>query len=116
MMSTTVTVDKMNAPLQCKRTANQLLVWTRRVLLGLIILLVALGFIGASYQAIATARDAWAFPLPGQLVDVGGYKLHLHCLGTGSPTVVTENGLGGSSPDWSLVQPGVSQTTRVCEL
>src|SRR4029453_13932822 len=93
------------------------LVWGKRIWLGLRItgvILVAFGIMGASYQAIATARDARAFPPPGQLVDVGGYKLHIHCLGTGSPTVVTESGLGGSSPDWSLVQPAVSQSTRIC--
>ena len=26
------------------------------------------------------------------MVDVGGYRLFLHCEGTGSPTVVFENG------------------------
>lgn len=69
---------------------------------------------GAIYQIIATARDRHAYPPSGQLVDVGGYRLHIHCLGTGVPTVVTENGLGGSSPDWSLVQPAVSHITRIC--
>jgi pimeloyl-ACP methyl ester carboxylesterase len=113
-MSTTVIVDKTNAPLQSKRTANQLLVWIRRVLLGLILLLVALGAIGAIYQVIATARDARAFPPPGQLVDVGGHKLHIHCLGTGSPTVILEAGQGGLSSDWIWIQPEIAKTTRVC--
>lgn len=81
------------------------------VLLGLLILLLGSG---AIYQLIATARDKQAHPPPGQLVDAGGYRLHIHCLGTGTPTVVTENGLGGSSPDWSLVQPAVSHITRIC--
>jgi pimeloyl-ACP methyl ester carboxylesterase len=84
------------------------------VLLGLLTILVLLAGLGATYQALATARDARTFPPPGQLVDVGGYQLHIHCLGTGTPTVITENGLGGSSPDWGLVQPAVSQTTRIC--
>jgi pimeloyl-ACP methyl ester carboxylesterase len=113
-MSTTVTLDKTNAPLQSKRTANQLLVWIRRALLGLIILLVSLGLIGAIYQVIATARDARAFPPPGQLVDVGGYKLHIHCLGEGSPTVILEAGQGGLSSEWLWIQPELAKTTRVC--
>jgi pimeloyl-ACP methyl ester carboxylesterase len=113
-VSTIVLAEKTNGSWQGKRTSNQLLVWTRRVLLGLFIFLVAIGAMGAIYQVLATARDARTFPPPGQLVDVGGYKLHLHCLGKGSPTVVTENGLGGSSPDWSLIQPAVSQSTRIC--
>ena len=41
----------------------------------LLIAVVILAGIGAAYQAIATAHDARAFPPPGQLVDVGGYKV-----------------------------------------
>lgn len=95
-------------------TRRRWLHWLKRSVLGILLLLATLMALGAIYQAIATARDARAFPPPGQLVDVGGYKLHIHCLGTGAPTVITENGLGGSSPDWRLVQPAVSQQTRIC--
>jgi hypothetical protein len=37
--------------------------------------------------------------VPGtdRLVDIGGYRLHIKCAGVGSPTVVLEAGLGGSS-------------------
>jgi pimeloyl-ACP methyl ester carboxylesterase len=52
--------------------------------------------------------------MPGRLIDAGGFRLHLHCAGTGSPSVVLEAALGGSSISWSLVQPSVSQLTRVC--
>lgn len=90
------------------------LVWTRRILLGLLITLVALGAIGATYQAIATARDARNFPPPGQLVDVGGYRLHLYCTGQGSPTVILESGQASSLAVWSWIQPQVAQTTQVC--
>jgi len=51
---------------------------------------------------------------PGRLIDVGGYRLHLYCTGTGSPTVVLVHGFGDFSFDWALVQPGVARTTRVC--
>lgn len=87
---------------------------TSRIVLALLGLLILLLGSGAIYQIIATARDKQAYPPPGQLVDVGGYRLHIHCLGTGMPTVVTENGLGGSSPDWRLVQLAVSHITRIC--
>ena len=54
-------------------------------------------------------------PAPlGQLVDVGGYQLHLHCTGQGSPTVVFENGSADFSFVWDLVQPDVSKFTRAC--
>lgn len=51
---------------------------------------------------------------PGQLVDIGGTRLHVNCSGTGSPVVVLEAGFPGSSLDWTLVQPGVAEFTRVC--
>src|SRR4051812_7160929 len=103
-MSTTVIIDKINVPLQSKGAASQLLFWTRRVLQGLLILLLVLSVIGAIYQVIVTARDARAFPAVGQLVDVGGYKLHLHCMGEGSPTVILESGQANSLAVWAWVQ------------
>ncbi len=88
--------------------------WFQRLLLGFMILLVALGAMGATYQAVATARDRRAYPAPGQLVDVGGYKLHIHCMGEGSPTVILDAAGGNSSASWGLVQPELARSTRVC--
>lgn len=51
---------------------------------------------------------------PGQLVDMGGRKMHIHCTGSGSPTVILEAGASSFSIDWSLVQPEVAKTNRVC--
>lgn len=51
---------------------------------------------------------------PGRLVDVGGYRLHLYCTGSGKPTVVLIHGFGDFSFDWALVQPGVAPVTRAC--
>jgi pimeloyl-ACP methyl ester carboxylesterase len=76
-------------------------------LLGLIL-------VGYIYEPIAEAADAKGYPPPGQLVDVGGYRLHIHCTGTGSPTVVIDAGLGDWSTGWGFVQPEVAKTTRVC--
>jgi pimeloyl-ACP methyl ester carboxylesterase len=70
--------------------------------------------LGAAYEAIAEASDARVYPPPGQLVDVGGYRLHIHCAGTGAPTVVIDAGLGDWSTAWAWVQPRVAQATRVC--
>src|SRR5690242_11541081 len=76
--------------------------------------LVGLLLLGLVSQAIASAVDAARHPAPGKLVDVGGYRLHINCTGTGSPTVILEAGLGGTSLDWSKVQPAVARFTRVC--
>ena len=51
---------------------------------------------------------------PGRMVDVGGRRLHLVCVGTGSPTVVFESGLGEGWYSWALVQPKVGEHFRAC--
>jgi pimeloyl-ACP methyl ester carboxylesterase len=51
---------------------------------------------------------------PGRLFDVGGFRLHLNCAGSGGPTVVLDAALGGSSVSWALVQPEIARFTRVC--
>lgn len=102
------------APVRAGRRPHQVL---RRIALGLGIvfaLIAGLILAGASYEVIASGGDAKAYPPPGQLVDVGGYRLHIQCIGSGSPTVVLDAGLGGTSLDWNLVQGDLSQTTRVC--
>jgi pimeloyl-ACP methyl ester carboxylesterase len=51
------------------------------------------------------------------LIDLGGWRLHLNCLGRANasqPTVILEAGAGDFSVDWSLVQPAVARFTRVC--
>jgi pimeloyl-ACP methyl ester carboxylesterase len=88
--------------------------WTKRVLIGLSSLLVVAAIAGATYQWAATRRDLAATPAPGRLVDVGGHRLHIWCTGSGTPSVILETGLGGSSADWGFVQPEVAGFTRVC--
>jgi pimeloyl-ACP methyl ester carboxylesterase len=80
----------------------------------LVVALLALAVVGAIYQAIATERAERAYPPPGEMVDVGGYSLHINCVSQGGPTVVLDAGSGGMSADWVWVQREVSDTTRVC--
>ena len=88
--------------------------WTKRVLVGLLGVIAALAGAGAAWQAWATRRDLAARPAPGRLVDVGGHRLHVWCTGGGTPAVVLEAGLGGSTAGWGFVQPEVARFTRVC--
>ena len=69
---------------------------------------------GVAFEAIASNGDAVRLAPPGRLVDVGGFRLHINCVGTGNPTVVLDAGLGQTSLDWSLVQPELGRSTRVC--
>jgi pimeloyl-ACP methyl ester carboxylesterase len=95
-------------------TARRIMRWTAKALLWLVVALVVLAVIGAIYQAIATERDERAYPPPGHLVNVGGYSLHINCVGEGSPTVILESALGAMSAHWVRVQQVVAETTRVC--
>jgi pimeloyl-ACP methyl ester carboxylesterase len=58
--------------------------------------------------------DMAGFPPPGQLVAVDGHQRHLFCTGTGTPTVILEEGAGGASLNWVWIQRMVAATTRVC--
>ena len=88
-----------------------------RIAQGILAVLALFGIVaatGATYEGIADAKDHSAQAMTGRLVDVGGYRLHLDCRGQGTPTVIMDAGLGGSSLDWSLVQPELASVTQVC--
>src|SRR5215218_93821 len=95
-------------------TARRIMRRIWRPLLGLVVVLLVLAIVGAIYQAIATELAERAYPPPGEMVDVGGYRLHINCVGHGSPTVVLDGGLGEFSAQWVRVQQEVSGTIRVC--
>jgi pimeloyl-ACP methyl ester carboxylesterase len=95
---------------QSRRLSSRVL----RVLLVVLAFIVALPLVGAGYEAVMSAGDVARFPAPGRLVDVGGYRLHIHCTGQGSPTIVLASGHGGFTPEWSLVQPELARSYRVC--
>ncbi len=107
-MNTQHQLEQVSAP---KRRGRGCLVW----LGGMVVVVLGLMLLGACYESVAEARDVRAYPPPGQMVDVGGYRLHINCVGTGSPTVVIEAGQGDWSASWSnAVQPEAARTTRVC--
>ncbi len=67
------------------------------------------------WGAVLQAQDSALAPPPlGQLVDIGARRLHIHCTGSGSPTVITESGSSSFSIEWALVQDKVSAFTRIC--
>lgn len=88
--------------------------WLAYALGGLMVLILLLAAIGATYQSIESSRDLRMNPPPGRLVDVGGHKMRLDCIGQGTPTVVLEAGPGNDWLVWYKVQPAISKLTRVC--
>jgi pimeloyl-ACP methyl ester carboxylesterase len=84
------------------------------VVVALPLAFLAMGFL---YQTLASSSDWDRYPPPGELIDIGGYRLHLYCAGerkADQPLVVIEAGSGSSSPDWVLVQPEIAEFARVC--
>lgn len=63
--------------------------------------------------ARAKARLKQQYPPIGQMVDIGGYSLHMHVEGEGLPTVIFDAGAGGIGLSWELVRPVIAKVTRV---
>ena len=70
--------------------------------------------VGGACETVALSTSSTALVMPGRLYDVGGYRLHLDCTGTGGPTVVLLSGLGEMSPYWARIAPAAATGTRVC--
>jgi pimeloyl-ACP methyl ester carboxylesterase len=89
--------------------------WSRPVILYPFLAVLLLAAFGGGYETIREAMDKSAYTMSGELIDVGGYKLHISCTGSGSPTVILEAGLGQPAAEISgWIQPGVATATRVC--
>lgn len=107
--------NTQNTQARAPHIARRVLRGIGRALAVLVALILALGVLGAVYETAAEAADARAYPPPGQMIDLGGYRLHLNCAGAGSPTVLIDAGWGDWSASWaSWVQPEVAKTTRIC--
>ena len=78
------------------------------------VFVVTLLLLGVGYQKWGEAHDAKLYPAPGRLVSVGENKLHIWCIGSGSPTVVMIS--GGGTPAITLypAQIQIAKFTRVC--
>ena len=74
----------------------------------------ALSAIGGGYQTVRESLAGRTHGAPGRLVDVGGHRLHVHCIGRGTPTIILESGLGETSAYWGWIAPAAARETRVC--
>jgi pimeloyl-ACP methyl ester carboxylesterase len=86
---------------------------SRRWLLYPVFGMLALAAVGGGYETVSAATDA-APSIPGRSIDVGGHSMHLHCTGTGSPTVVLQPGGGEMSSNMGWIAPRIAADTRVC--
>ena len=93
---------------------RKILNFLKRSIIVMTVGLFVLAITGMVYQTAATESDQRKYPPPGNLIDVGGFKMHIHCEGEGSPTVILEAASGGTSLNWGWIQPEVQKETRVC--
>jgi pimeloyl-ACP methyl ester carboxylesterase len=94
---------------------RKLLMIVLRLGLALAAGLVLLAACGLTYESIADVSARRAHPPRGDLVDVGGYRLHLVASGQpqGLPTLVLEHGGGGLSAQWGWIEPELARHTQV---
>lgn len=79
------------------------------------LVLAAVSATGALWETASEARDRALYPAPGQMVDVGGRRLHLWCEGSGSgPTVVMLAGGGIAAVASYGLQNKIAAFARVC--
>lgn len=73
---------------------------------------------GAGAQVVAdvpVVEAMTSYVAPGDTVAIDRQRrIHLHCAGRGTPTVVLTAGLGSWSGTWARVQPLVAPVTRTC--
>jgi protein-S-isoprenylcysteine O-methyltransferase Ste14/pimeloyl-ACP methyl ester carboxylesterase len=78
---------------------------------------VLLALTGLMYEAYADAEAARDFPAPGTMVDIGGRRLHLVCIGPEDPMepIVMFLGSGwGNAVSASRARERLATRTRVC--
>jgi pimeloyl-ACP methyl ester carboxylesterase len=85
-----------------------------RVVLSVVVLVAGAVAASASFNAIALLWFRAHNPPPGVTYAVDGHKMHMYRMGSGSPTIVLDAGLGNDALIWGGVQPELSKTTRVC--
>ena len=86
----------------------------KQVRILLLVVLFATASFGQETASVNGLPADIVYGQPGQLVDVGGFRLNLYCMGSGSPAVVFDSGWGDWAPAWSKVQPQIATWTRSC--
>ena len=87
-----------------------------RAIVGVLLLSIGSGVLAGPEPAPAVAEDMRLLPYiqSGQLVDIGGRHINMHCAGAGKPTVILLAGIFSWSVVWYKTQPVIAQKTRIC--
>ena len=101
--------------MRVKRLLIAILRWSGRALLvGLCLFLGLIAYLFVR-ESITRREYRAEYPPPGQMVSLETHNIHLHCMGSGSPTVVFEADLDQyGSLSWNSVQGEIGKFTRAC--
>jgi len=89
---------------------------SNRIVLAALLLSIV-GAVRAQSQASPAAEEdlrMLPYTQPDQVVDIGGRRINMHCMGSGRPTVILLAGIFSWSLVWYKTQPVIAQKTRVC--
>lgn len=78
-----------------------------------LLIVYALCAVGGAWESVRESLDR-RIGSPGQLIDIGGHRLHVRCTGSGSPVVILESGLGEAGAYWGWISAAVAPETTVC--
>jgi pimeloyl-ACP methyl ester carboxylesterase len=71
-----------------------------------------LGLLITIYHIFASLKEKSKLPKPGQIINIGGDRLHLYSKGQGKPTVIIDHSLGGIE-GYFLIE-SIAKITNVC--
>jgi pimeloyl-ACP methyl ester carboxylesterase len=101
--------------MRAKRLLMAILRWVRRiVVVGLCLFLGLLIYLLVK-ESVARNKYRAEYPPSGRMVSLETHRIHLYCVGAGSPTVVFESDLDQyGSLSWNSVQGEIGKFTRAC--
>jgi pimeloyl-ACP methyl ester carboxylesterase len=88
----------------------------RRILRGVAVggvLLLAVGVTSAAAEHLITADREARTAMPGELIDAGGFRVHMVKRGTGGSVVVMEAGSGETNLSWRDIPVALSENATV---
>jgi pimeloyl-ACP methyl ester carboxylesterase len=113
-MATATEVNEVKAASLSAKHRRGCLFYVKRGLKWTGIVLIVLSLTGVVYQSVATEQARHTYAPRGQLYSVNGHKMHIVCMGQGSPTVILQSGATAHSLWWVRIQNQLATQTRVC--
>ena len=91
--------------MRARKLLIAILRWSGWILLVVMMLFLRLIISRLAQETVARNKYRAEYTHPGQMVSPGTHKIHLYCVGIGSPTVVFESDLDPyGSLSWNSVQ------------